>query len=163
MGGVRAWLLAVLAAALLSALAGGLMPPGPVKGVGRLTCGLVLLWVVLSPVAQFDGTAGRAWLEDYLAGLEQREDELREQVGQGQKALIERDYAAYIVDKAAEWGLTCRARVECRAEEGLYLPEKTMVAGTFSDLEQSRLTRMIQEDLGVPLERQSYYGEEELP
>lgn len=163
MDGIRTWLLAIIAASILCALAERVMPPGPVKRVGGLTCGLVLLWTILTPVARPDLGAGRAWLEDYLAALEQREMELSDQVDQGRKVLIEQEYAAYIVDKAAEWELNCTARVKCRAEEGLYIPDETMVAGPFSDVEQSRLTQMIREDLGVPAERQTYYAEGELP
>lgn len=163
MDGIRTWLLAIIAASILCALAERVMPPGPVKRVGGLTCGLVLLWTILTPVARPDLGAGRAWLEDYLAALEQRETELSDQVDQGRKVLIEQEYAAYIVDKAAEWELNCTARVKCRAEEGLYIPDETMVAGPFSDVEQSRLTQMIREDLGVPAERQTYYAEGELP
>lgn len=51
MGAVRSWLLAVIAASLLCAVAGALMPPGGVKRVGRLVCGLVMLAAVLSPLA----------------------------------------------------------------------------------------------------------------
>lgn len=163
MDGIRTWLLAIIAASILCALAERVMPPGPVKRAGGLTCGLVLLWTILTPVARPDLGAGRAWLEDYLAALEQREMELSDQVDQGRKVLIEQEYAAYIVDKAAEWELNCTARVKCRAEEGLYIPDETMVAGPFSDVEQSRLTQMILEDLGVPAERQTYYAEGELP
>ena len=163
MDGIRTWLLAIIAASILCALAERVMPPGPVKRVGGLTCGLVLLWTILTPVARPDLGAGRAWLEDYLAALEQRETELSDQVDQGRKVLIEQEYAAYIVDKAAEWELNCTARVKCRVEEGLYIPDETMVAGPFSDVEQSRLTQMIREDLGVPAERQTYSAEGELP
>ena len=163
MDGIRTWLLAIIAASILCALAERVMPPGSVKRVGGLTCGLVLLWAILAPLARPDLGAGRAWLEDYLAALEQREMELSDQVDQGRKVLIEQEYAAYIVDKAAEWELNCTARVKCRAEEGLYIPDETMVAGPFSDVEQSRLTQMIREDLGVPAERQTYYAEGELP
>lgn len=162
MDGIRTWLLAVIAASILCALAERVMPPGPVKRVGGLTCGLVLLWTILTPLVRPDLGAGRAWLEDYLAGLEQRKTELSAQVAQGRKVLIEQEYAAYIVDKAAEWELNCTARVKCREEEGLYIPDETMVAGPFSDVEQSRLTQMIRDDLGVPAERQTYYAEGEL-
>lgn len=158
MDGVRSWLLAIISASLLCALADSLMPSGAVKRVGRLVCGLVLLCAVLTPVAELEPEAGRAWLERYLADLETRESELQEESGQMRKSIIEEEYAAYIVDKAAEMGLTCTARVRCRAEEaGLYLPEETQVAGELSDLEQSRLTQLIQTDLGVPPERQVYY------
>ena len=163
-GGLRGWLLTVIAACVLCALAERLMPPGPVKRAGSVTCGLVLLWAVLSPLARPDLMSGQAWLEDYLDSLEQRETELRGQVNEGTKVLIEQEYAAYIVDKAAEWGITCTARVECRAgEEGLYFPETAAVTGSLSGEEQSRLSQMIREDLGVPEERQTYCTEEGAP
>ena len=103
------------------------------------------------------------WLEDYLAGLELRESELEEQVGNGMKSIIEQETAAYIVDKAAEMGLTCTARVSCQAAEGgVYVPSQTQVAGVLSQAERDRISQMIQADLGVPAQRQFYY-EEGLP
>ena len=162
-GGLKSWLLAVIAACVLCAVAERLMQPGPVKKAGSVTCGLVLIWAVLTPLARPDLASGQAWLEEYLDSVEQRETELRDQVNEGTKVLIEQEYAAYIVDKAAEWEIRCTARVKCRVEEGPYIPDETMVAGPFSDVEQSRLTQMIREDLGVPAERQTYYAEGELP
>ena len=133
MGAVRSWLLAVIAASLLCAVAGALMPPGGVKRVGRLVCGLVLLGAVLSPAATLDAAEGQRWLEGWL-------------------------------DKAAELGLTCRARVECQpSEDGLYLPVRTEVAGPMTAEVQGRLIRTIAEDLGVPPEAQIYMEEEEMP
>ena len=163
-GGLRGWLLTVIAACVLCALAERLMPPGPVKRAGSVTCGLVLLWAVLSPLARPDLMSGQAWLADYLDSLEQRETELRGQVNEGTKVLIEQEYAAYIVDKAAEWGISCTARVKCRAgEEGLYLPEEIVVTGALSGEERGRLTQMIREDLDVSEERQTYCTEEGAP
>lgn len=163
-GGLRGWLLAVIAACVLCALAERLMPPGPVKRAGSVTCGLVLVWAVLSPLTSPDLASGQAWLEDYWNSLEQRETELRDQVNKGTKAFIEQEYAAYIVDKAAEWGVRCTARVECRTgEEGLCLPDRTTVTGSLSGEERSRLSRMIREDLDVPEDRQTYCTEEGSP
>lgn len=164
MGGVRGWLLTILSASILCALADSLMPAGAVKRVGRLVCGLVLLCAILSPLSGLDLGAGRGWLADYFVGLELREAELEEQVEEGMKAIIEEKYAAYIVDKAAELGLTCTARVECRADEaGLYLPQQIQVTGNLAPEETGRLANLIREDLGVSLERQVYKCEEELP
>lgn len=161
---VRGWLLAIISASILCALADSIMPSGAVKRVGKLVCGMVLLCVVLNPVAHLDIRGGQGWLEDYLSGLEVRKTELDEQVNEGMKVIIETRYAAYIVDKAEEMGLTCTARVSCRVEEdGLYVPDAVQVAGIRSDVDQSRLAQMIQEDLGIPLERQVYDCEEELP
>ena len=125
---------------------------------------MVLLAVMLSPLVQLNPAAGQAWLEGWRSGLEQQEAALRQQVNEGVKPIIEQEFAAYIVDKAAEMGLNCTARVSCRAEEnGLYLPDRTEVAGPLSQEERGRLSQLIQEELGVPADRQAYYSGEELP
>lgn len=156
--------MAVIAVSLLCAVADALMPPGAVRRVGKLVCGLVLLGAVLSPVAGLDVESGRQWLDGYLASVRNREAELTETVESQMKGIIEQEYAAYIVDKAAELGLTCTARVECElSEDGLYLPVRTEVAGLKTAGGQEKLIRVIEADLGVPAERQFYKEEEEMP
>lgn len=164
MGAVRSWLLTVIAASLICALADALMPPGAVRRVGRLVCGLVLLGAILSPLARLDLSGSQRWLQDYLASLENREAELAETVNEQMKVIIEQEYAAYIVDKAAELGLDCTARVECRlSDDGLYLPVRTEVAGPMTADVQGMLRRIISENLGVPDTEQIYKNEEEMP
>ena len=162
--GVRSWLLSVIAVCLLCALADALMPRGPVKKAGRLVCGLVLLCAMLAPLPGLQLETGQAWLEDYFAGLEQQKQNLKETADAGTKGIIEEQYSAYIVDKAKELDLVCQVRVTCRTDaDGLTVPDGVEVAGRLSDEEQSRLTRIIEEELLVPPERQTYYSEEELP
>lgn len=162
--GARAWLLSVLSVSLVCALADALMPDGGVKRVGRLVCGLVLMGAVLSPAAGLDLDMGQQWLEDYLSGLHSREEELEETVNSQMKVIIEREYAAYILDKAAQLGLECTVRVECElSEDGLYLPLRTEVAGLRTAGAQEKLIRIISEDLGVPAQSQIYLEEEEIP
>jgi len=48
---VRGWLLGITGAAILAAVADGLMPEGGVRQVGKLVCGLVLLFAVLAPLS----------------------------------------------------------------------------------------------------------------
>lgn len=163
MEGVRSWLTLLITASVLCAVADSLMPPGSVKQAGRLVCGLVLLCAVLSPVSGLDLEAGRRWLEDYRSGLEFQENELKEQVDEGMKTIIEREYAAYVMDKAAELGLTCRAKVRCRTQDGLHLPEEAEITGVFTGEERATLARIIQQDLGIPMERQSFQREEGAP
>lgn len=161
MGAVRSWLLAVIAAALLCAVADALMPSGAVKRVGRLVCGLVLIGAILSPLAALDLEGSRRWLEDYLISVQDREAELEETVNGQIKVIIEQKLSAYIVDKAAQLGVTCRAQVECvLSEDGLYLPIRTEVAGSMTADVQGKLIRLIQSDLGVPAEAQIYVEEE---
>lgn len=164
MGAVRGWLLAVIAVSLLCAVAEALMPSGAVKRVGRLVCGLVLVGAILSPAARLDVDGGRRWLERYLFSVQAREAELEHEVNGQMKIIIEQEYAAYIVDKAAELGWTCTARVTCeRSEEGLYLPVRTEVTGLQTAGVPAQLVQSIAEDLGVPKEAQVYINKEEMP
>ena len=155
------WLLSLLAVSLLCALADALMPPGAVRKVGRLACGLVLAVTALSPVVRLDLGAGERGLEECFAGLGGREEALREQVDRGIRPIIEEEYAAYIVDKAAQQGLSCSVRVTCEAgEDGLYLPVRVEVAGVRSQGERAAVAGILAE-LGVPEEGQIYEEREE--
>lgn len=163
MEAVRGWLLTVISVSLLCAVASALMPPGAVRRVGKLVCGLVLLAAVLSPAGEVDTDVGRRWLEDYFAGLGRRTEELEETVDSQMKHIIEQECAAYIVDKAAQMGMECSARVECRAgEEGVYLPVRTEVSGSLTEEDRARLFQIVQEDLGIPKDRITI-DKEEMP
>ena len=162
MEAVRGWLLSVIAVSVLCAAADALMPAGAVKRVGRLVCGLVLLGAVMAvDLAAVEG--GQRWLEGYMSSVRTREAELEETVESQMKMIIEQKCAAYIVDKAAQLGLDCTARVECeRSEDGVYLPARTETSGLWTAGAQEKLIRVIETDLGVPRERQ-FYVEEEIP
>ena len=163
MGAVRGWLLAVISVSLLCAVAEALMPPGAVRRVGKLVCGLVLLAAVLSPLRELDLDSGQRWLTDYFSALDRQTSQLNETVDSQMKSIIERKCAAYIVDKAAQLGLTCSARVECRAgEDGLYLPVRADVSGTLPEDGRARLLQIIREDLGIPEDRITI-DKEEMP
>ncbi len=164
MEGVRVWLLSILAVSLLCALADALMSKGPVKGVGKLACGIVLAAAVVSPVAQLDLESSRQWLEDWDVGLEQREEDLKKQVDEEMKPIIEQEYEAYIVDKAAQLEAVCTARVECRREdEGVYLPETVWISGSLSQQQREELTGTLLEELGLAPEALHYEDREGTP
>ena len=141
MDAAREWLLGVTAAAILAALAEGLMQEGGPKRVGRLVCGLVLLAAVFRPAAELTLPA-----EGGLSGY---------------SAQIEEQGAAYVMDKAAELGITCQVRVTCTQEEaGVFLPWRCSVTGDLAQEEQEQLVREIQSDLDIPAQRQEYIREE---
>lgn len=162
MAGLRSWLLALVAASLICALADALIPKGAVKRVGRLVCGLVLASAILSPLAGLDVESGQSWLERHLASVEFQRAELEEEVNGQMKVIIEQEYAAYIVDKAAQLGAACSARTECRRDGGLYLPQRVEVTGAVPPPLQAELVQIIVRDLGVP-EEQIDFSEEEAP
>ena len=165
MEGLRSWLMGVISVSVLCAAADSLMPDGGVKKVGKLVCALAVLFVILQPLATLRGMDLTELLTQYAGTIREEESSLQEQAQYTQKAVIEEHCAAYISDKAAQFGAVCRVEVECEfSDDGLYLPRSARLWGDFSDVVQSRLTQFLQQELGIPTEKQTYYhAKEESP
>ena len=163
MGAVRGWLLAVISVSLLCAAADALMPRGAVKRVGKLVCGLVLIGTIVSPFASLDVGAGQRWLDGCLASARDRKSELEEAVNTQMKGIIEEECAAYIVDKAEEMGILCQTEVTFSYDEdGVPCPWEIAARGAWTQEQRSKLERLLEEELGVPAQRQ-FYDEERQP
>lgn len=162
MAGLREWLMAVIALSLVCAGAESLMPPGGVRTVGRLVCGMALLCVMLRPVGQLRGVDVEQLLRGCARWTQLEEQELSVHRDRSQKAVIEQACETYIADKGVQLGLVCRAEVDCEAgEDGIYLPRRARLWGDFDAVTQSRLTELLWLQLGIPVEEQSYYLTEE--
>ena len=142
---MKQWLMGVIAAAILCTIAQDLSPRGSVKQVGRLVCAMVLLCAVLSPIKMLDVAAGGQWLTDYRAALADSRAALAEQGEEIQMAVIAEKYRAYIESKGAQLGLKCQDRVQ--------------VTGDLAQGDWDGLSRCLEEELGVPPERQSFREE----
>ena len=153
---LRAWLTGITAAAILCALANSLMPEGAVRRVGKLACGLVMLSAILRPLVEVEALSPGDLLEDYQAQAAVQTQELEEGRNTALKSIIEQEFAAYIVDKAAELGLSCTAQVTCQLEGEVYLPSRVQLDGVLEEGQRERLTQIIWEELGVPPEEQVY-------
>lgn len=153
------WLIGVTAAAMLTALARCLMPPGAVQQVGSLVCAMVLLWAVLKPFTPLR----QAFIGDFEVTRQTQamDTKLTQQHEQLLKSFIEQECEAYIVDKAEQLGIDCGARVVCvTEEEGMWLPETVRVMGELSPQQRRELEQMIAADLGVERDKQEYLGGE---
>lgn len=163
MGAVRGWLLGVTATALVVALADTLAPEGSIKKVCRLAGGLALLLAALSPLT---GVLGGDRITGAAGGWRERahryELELAEESGRMYLTIIERETAAYVMDKAKEFGFECAVEVTCGYDEqAVPCPWEITARGSWTQEQRSRLERLLEEELGVPAQRQHY--EEILP
>lgn len=160
MGLVRQWLLGVTAAALVLALAETLAPEGGVKRVCRLAGGLALLLAAVGPVAGvLDGSALTQAVDSWRNETKGYELELEEQRDQFYLTIIEAETAAYVMDKAREFGFECSAEVTYGYDEdGVPCPWEVTAQGAWTQEQRARLERLLEEELGVPAQRQ-YYGE----
>ena len=161
-GFVRSWLLGVTAAALVLALAEALAPEGAVKKVCRLAGGMALLLAAAGPVLDaLDGSALTRGVEGWRDRSQRYEQELEEQNEQLYLAIIEEETAAYVMDKARELGFECAAEVTWSYDEqGVPRPWEASARGTWTPEQRAGLERLLEEELGIPAQRQRY---EEIP
>ena len=161
-GVVRQWLLGMACTALILAVAESLAPEGGVKKVCRLAGGLALLLAAVSPLLRLDSGMLADVLEGYRAQIRSYEEALAEQNHLFYQTIIEESTAAYIVDKAEEMGISCQAEVTYSYDEnGVPCPWEVTARGNWTDETREALERLLEDDLGVPPQRQQY--EERLP
>jgi len=160
MGLIRSWLTQVICAALIAAAADGLMPQGPIKKVGTLTCAMMLLCVVLRPVVDWSvslpkAAAGVIWEQNQTW-----QERLKQDSGSMLKTLIEQQTSAYISDKAASLGAACQVEVTCAQRDGVWFPQSVCITGQLDQEQRRKLTAAIQSELGIPPECQVCTGGE---
>lgn len=161
-GVVRQWLLGVACTALVLAVADSLAPDGSVKKVCRLAGGLALLLAAVGPVLQLDSGILVKAMKEHQALVQSYEETLEEQNYLFYQTIIEESTAAYIVDKAEEMGISCQAEVTFSYDEdGVPCPWEVTARGVWTDEARKALARLLEDDLGVPPQRQHY--EERLP
>lgn len=159
---VRQWLLGVACTALILAVADSMAPVGSVKKVCRMAGGLALLLAAVGPLLRLDSGVLSAMLEGYQAQVRSYEETLEEQNNLFYQTIIEESTAAYIVDKAEEMGISCQAEVTFSYDEdGVPCPWEVTARGDWTDEAREALERLLEDDLGVPPQRQHY--EERLP
>lgn len=159
---VRQWLLGIACTALILAAAESLAPDGSVKKVCRLAGGLALLLAAVGPLLRLDSGALANMLEEYQAAVRSYEETLGEQNDLFYQTIIEDSTAAYIVDKAEKLGISCQAEVTISYDEnGVPCPWEVTARGDWTDEARETLERLLEDDLGVPPQRQHY--EERLP
>lgn len=148
---IKSWLLSITCAAIIAALAVTLCPEGFSKKLTRSAGGLLLLLAVLGPVTRLEKAditdilaKYQLWSEDAVLATAQGDQEIR-------KAIIARQTAAYISDKAVALGIQDpQVWVSCRMTgDGFPAPESVTVRGSGTDEEWQALQRAITTDFGL--------------
>lgn len=154
---LRAWLLSVTAAALIAALTDALCPKGYSRKLGHMAGGLLLLLAVLSPIGRLDSVRLADALAKYRLGREEAAEAMMVDSQDLRKAIIARESAAYISDKAAALGIReAEVWVECRmTPEGFPAPESVRVRGTGPDAAWTALERAITADFALEASAQT--------
>ena len=159
---LRDWLLGVTGAALALAVLKTLVPRGSVSKVCALAGGLAVLFAALQPIVSLDGDA----LAEAAAAYQTQREEFEETLQENQDAVlgrvIESRAAAYVADKAAEMGISCQAEVTVSDDEnGVPVPWAVSAWADWAPGQQEALGEMLERDLGIPPQRQSFMERDE--
>ena len=152
---MREWIMGVFSASLLSAVALALCPPGRVRTVLRMVCGIVCALAIASPLMKLDTDKLAADMARYRQQAEQISLDGEEERKMLERTYIEEECAAYIGAKAAEEGVEISgAAVLARWDDDalVWYPWAVTVGGEYDPA----LSNTIERDLGVPAERQEW-------
>lgn len=157
---IRTWLLSVTVSAMVIAGAEALMPAGPVKRVGKLTGGLILVLGILQPLVTMEYEDLYNMVAALPAGAI-RQEEVEENTYGAMKGIIEEELSAYIVDKGKQLGADCAAQVVCTlGEDQVPTPTQVTITGVLTQGQKEELVQYLSPELGIPREAQIYRNEE---
>lgn len=153
---IRNWILGLTGAATVCAVATLLTPRGPVKGVTRTVCGIVMAAALLSPLIGFDFPAYSLNLSEYRARGDALIGQAEEISGTLSRRSIEAELEAYILDKAQTLGAAvAAAKVTVEwSTEGYWYPVAAELEGSYD----AALSALIEGELGVAREAQTWNG-----
>ena len=156
MNTLQNWIQSLCGGAIFAALALTITPRGRVRQVLRLSCGLMLALVLLSPLAELSWDGYAAYLAQYRQEAEAAVAQAEAAADQYSRRIIEQECAAYIWDKAGQKGLTLESvTVTCTwSEAGAWYPSAVAIVspGGYS----ASLAAEIAGELGIPETMQNW-------
>ena len=156
MSDVRQYIYSVVVAAILVSFLMTLIPKeGAIFGVLKLTAGLFLIMVVISPLVKSRFGNMRNYINNVQMDASTIITDAQNHTTDEIVDVIKRHSEAYVLDKASSLGADVTVEVVMGKEDS-YLPEKIKIIGAVSPLVKKRLSEAIKEDLGIPEEAQTW-------
>ncbi len=151
---VRGYLLRLTAGAFFSAGVLALIPKGTPKKAAAVLCGLVMLLLALTPLAQLDYDA----LSEAISRLELEKEEARTGIEIQNQELVARIISgrvqAYILDKAAALGLTVTVELEMETRSATPYPKAVTIHGEATPVQKQQLQQYLEQTFTIPVQRQ---------
>ena len=157
MGGIKGYLVAIVAACMLTVVASVLVQKSPLKKIVRLIGGILILLVAVTPLLRLDLTQ----IVDILQNGEYSFD--TSDMEQKRQALLEdhikQTTEAYIENEAARLGATVQAKVTLTEEE-YPVPYHAILIGSVDTGQMNALTAYMETCLGIARTEQEWrlYG-----
>ena len=151
------WVRTLAAGAIFCAAALLLVPEGSGKRAVKLVCAAVLTILLVRPLRQLDAdrlaellTVQKLESAAFTADAEELSEEL---LG----SIIRKETEEYIWDAARRLGVAeLGIRLRLRTVEGLPCPWSIDLTGTVTDAQKEELSLLLEGDLGIPRQRQTW-------
>ena len=150
---LKTWLFGVIAAAMALSILYALVPKGALLTIAKCTGGLIMLLVVVRPL---DPAALHIRYEEWDRLIGQQTEAYTAENQQKMEAIIQKETAAYISEKAAALGLSCNPEVTCRQQDGVPFPAEV----TLDIPKNAALSKIIAADLDIGEEAQHWLAAE---
>lgn len=154
---MREWLIGIVAASVISSMAMLLTPDGRVRTVTKLSCGVMCALAIAGPIMELDMEKLSVSIAAYEQAAQKITQQAEEEANLLERTYIEDECAAYILSKATEThGELTGAEVSARWDEEalVWYPWAATLYGDYDAI----LSSGIEEDLGIPPERQTWSG-----
>lgn len=156
MDGIRQYIISIVAAAILCAVLGTMVPgKGTAASLIKLVSGIFLSFVVIQPIKNIDlddlPSVWDSFRADAAAAVEEGENLALE----ASSAIIKEQAEAYILDKASQMDLALTVEVTLDAQN---VPASAVISGKISPQGKTRLQTLLEEDLGISKEDQLWTG-----
>ncbi len=149
------YVLSVIAAAILLGILKGICASGVHRTLVKLAGGIFLLLVMVQPLADFDFSAIRAYTESFSQESAKSASAGEESANALYQSIIKSKVEAYILTKAQALGTEVVAEVTLDESS---LPAGAVLRGAISPYAKSRLATILEEDLGIAKEHQTWIG-----
>ena len=154
MEGISGYLLSVSAAAIVCAIVKRLLDgKGPAAAVGKMLCGVFLLFTLIAPLTDISltgfGNITDVWQAEAADAIAQGEKSARAEW----ESSISRQMEAYILDKAAQYGAQLTVTVAL-GSDAVPLPQQVTIQGSISPYGKTQMQSWIAENLGISKEDQ---------
>lgn len=140
----------LICAALIAGILQSLLKEGGCARVLKLLCGVFFMVTALKPMLKLEipdlTQWASSWEEEGEAAVRAGEDSFSQAYSDGIRQRLE----AYILDKAAQLGLSVQVRLTLSPEG---LPEAAVLSGIGQEREKEQLMTILTNDLGIPKEK----------
>ena len=153
---LKVYILSVTITALYVSLCFTFIPDGPVRKSASLLGSLVLVLTILAPIVKVDEVAIKRESRELQRQFDFEMSNLVVDDCTLMEDVIRERCEAYILDKAEEENAALEVFITMGKEENIPIPVGAELTGSVSAAQHETLSKMISQDLGIPLEMQEW-------